>query len=106
MKKYTLIILSILLLASTVNADNNNIKHCKQKWNANYRMIEHCLNRQKVAEIAVAYWAESDQYDDDIWDHCAEKWTDANYVSNYRMMDHCIKKQTAAKARLENNNVE
>ena len=93
------IILIFILIASSAYADNNS-EFCKEKWGNDYRMIEHCLNKQNVSEIAVAYWAESDQFDNDIWDRCANKWTDNHYVSDYRMINYCIKKQTAAKRRL------
>ena len=101
MKKIILISMIFLSLSTIANADNNS-EFCKEKWGNNYRMVEHCLIKQNVSEIAVAYWAESDQFDNDIWNLCAEKWTDAHYVSNYRMINYCIKKQTAARARLEN----
>ncbi len=82
---------------------------CKDKWDTNYRMIEHCLKEQQKAKSEVFSYARKhgfvsggklrvqanskDPYEQILY-NCMRKWKNSKHGTyNYRMVNHCLEKQ-------------
>lgn len=76
---------------------------CASEWGANYRMQEHCINRQIEAygEMRQGVYSANRNADEDlILYNCLGDWK-TSHGYNWRMVQHCYTRQHEAYTRLK-----
>jgi hypothetical protein len=78
---------------------------CERKWGDNYRMVEHCGERQIEATQSIKAFLKNQSIPrkirDGIFARCAKKWSGKNFETlNNVMTSHCIETQYGSYKRL------